>query len=79
MTDRSRTPPETLRRAVDIGLTAGLRYVYEGNVPGKGGENTHCPACSALLIERYGYIIIANRIMDGACPDCGEIIPGVGL
>jgi len=79
MTDRPRTPPETLRRAVDIGQTAGLRYVYEGNVPGKGGENTLCPACSALLIERYGYVIIANRIISSACPECGEVIAGVGM
>ncbi|NVN91606.1 MAG: AmmeMemoRadiSam system radical SAM enzyme [Desulfuromonadales bacterium] len=79
MTDRPRTPPETLRRAVDIGLTAGLHYVYEGNVPGRGGENTLCPECSALLIERYGYVIIANRTSDGACPECGAVVAGVGM
>lgn len=79
MTDRHRTPPETLRRAVDIGITAGLRYVYEGNVPGRGGENTICPSCSSLLIERYGYVITANRITSGACPDCGTLIPGIGM
>jgi pyruvate formate lyase activating enzyme len=79
MTDRPRTPPETLRRAVDIGTTAGLHYVYEGNVPGKGGENTICPACSSLLVERYGYVIVANRLVDGACPDCGKAIAGIGM
>lgn len=79
LTDRSCTPPETLRRAVDIGLTAGLRYVYEGNVPGRGGENTTCPACSSLLIERYGYIIIANRTRNGACPECGAVIAGIDM
>jgi len=79
MTDRPRTPPETLRRAVDIGLTAGLHYVYEGNVPGRGGENTLCPGCSTLLIERYGYVITTNRIVDGTCPDCGKSIAGIGM
>jgi len=79
MTDRPRTPPETLRRAVDIGLTAGLHYVYEGNVPGRGGENTICPGCSALLVERYGYVIVANRLVGGACPDCGKAIAGIGM
>ena len=44
LTDRPRTPVATLRRARDIGLAAGLRYVYEGNVPGQGGENTNCPS-----------------------------------
>ena len=79
MTDRARTPVATLRRARDIGLAAGLRYVYEGNVPGEGGENTSCPSCSTLLIKRYGYSIIFDRIRNGACPDCGAFIAGVGL
>ncbi len=79
LTDRPRTPPETLRRARDIGLAAGLRYVYEGNVPGRGGENTVCPDCAALLIERYGYVITTNRIVNGACPDCNKTISGIGM
>jgi pyruvate formate lyase activating enzyme len=79
LTDRSRTPVATLRRAYDIGRAAGLRYVYEGNVPGEGGENTCCPSCSTLLIKRYGYIIEAGRIRGGACPDCGTTIAGIGL
>ncbi len=79
MTGTSRTPTATLRKARDIGLAAGLRYVYEGNVPGEGGENTNCPACSSLLIKRYGYVIETDRISDGTCPDCGATIAGVGL
>lgn len=79
LTDRHRTPVETLRKARDIGLAAGLRYVYEGNVPGAGGENTCCPSCSSLLIRRYGYIIQSNRVARGTCPDCGTAIAGVGL
>jgi len=69
----------TLRRARDIGRAAGLRYVYEGNVPGEGGENTYCPSCSGVLIKRYGYAIKADRISNGACPDCGAAIAGIGL
>ena len=79
LTDRPRTPVETLRRARDIGLAAGLRYVYEGNVPGEGGENTWCPSCSSLLIERYGFTIESNRVRNGACPDCGAAIAGIGM
>lgn len=79
LTDRPRTPVATLRKAREIGLAAGLRYVYEGNVPGNGGENTCCPSCSTLLIKRYGYIIESNRICNNACPDCGAAIAGVGL
>ncbi len=79
LTDRPRTPLATLRRAREIGLAAGLRYVYEGNVPGEGGENTCCPSCSNVLIKRYGYLIESDRLRNGACPDCGAAIAGVGL
>lgn len=79
LTDRPRTPVETLRRAREIGKAAGLRYVYEGNVPGEGGENTWCPSCETLLIERYGYLIEKDRIRDGKCPDCGTSIAGIGM
>jgi len=79
LTNRPRTPVATLQKAQEIGRATGLRYVYEGNVPGAGGENTRCPSCSALLIERYGFSIIANRIRKGACPDCGTIIAGIEL
>ena len=79
LTDRPRTPVETLRKARQIGIAAGLRYVYEGNRPGEGGENTYCPFCSALLIKRYGFDISANKLVSGACPDCGASIAGIGL
>jgi len=77
--DRARTPVQTLRRAREIGYEAGLDYVYEGNVPGEGGENTHCHACRTLLIARYGCDLLANHLRDGRCPNCGAEIPGVGL
>ena len=77
MLDRPRTPLETLRRAREIGLAAGLRYVYTGNIPGDPGENTFCPSCGRLLIERRGFSILQNRIAEGACPECGVRIDGV--
>jgi pyruvate formate lyase activating enzyme len=77
LTDRPATPVETLRKARQIGIAAGLRYVYEGNRPGDGGENTFCPNCSVLLIERYGFRISSNRLRDGVCPECGTVIAGV--
>lgn len=79
LTDRPRTMVDTLRRARDIGRAAGLKYVYEGNVPGEGGENTWCPSCGALLIKRYGFTIESNRISNGSCPDCSIAIPGIGM
>ncbi|MEO5358109.1 MAG: AmmeMemoRadiSam system radical SAM enzyme [Nitrospirae bacterium YQR-1] len=77
MTDRPGTPAETLRRAYDIGYECGLKYVYQGNIPGVGGENTSCPACKKLLIERYGFSVISNALKNGNCPHCGTAIAGV--
>ncbi|UCH81168.1 MAG: AmmeMemoRadiSam system radical SAM enzyme [Nitrospiraceae bacterium] len=74
--DKPRTPVETLRRARDMGLKAGLKYVYEGNVPGEGGENTYCPDCGELLIERIGYNT-SNKIKNGTCFKCSAKIEGV--
>jgi pyruvate formate lyase activating enzyme len=79
LTDRGRTPVATLRRAVEIGRSAGLHFVYEGNVPEARGENSFCPSCAELLVERSGYRIIANRLSGGKCPECGSAIPGVGM
>ena len=79
MTDRPMTSPETLHMAMKIGQEAGLRFVYEGNIPGRGGENTRCPTCFHLLIERYGYQITTNRIVAGACPACGAQVAGIGI
>ena len=73
------TPVATLRRARDIGLEAGLRYVYEGNVPGEAGENTYCSACGAQVIRRSGLGLVRNRLQGGRCPECGQPIDGVGL
>jgi pyruvate formate lyase activating enzyme len=79
MLDRGPTPIPTLRRAREIGFEAGLRYVYEGNVPGEGGENTYCYACKSLLIQRYGFYLLSNRIHHGKCPRCGVLIDGIAM
>ena len=72
-----RTPVRTLNRAVDIGRAEGLRYVYVGNVPGHSSENTVCPTCGAVLVERRGYATVLRGIADGACRKCAAAIPGV--
>ncbi|MCZ7543660.1 MAG: AmmeMemoRadiSam system radical SAM enzyme [Anaerolineae bacterium] len=81
MTDPGRTPPETLVRAAEIGLEAGLHYVYAGNLPGatEDWENTRCPSCKATLIRRHGFYVLENRLArtGGRCPECGTAIPGV--
>lgn len=77
--DKPRTPVATLRRAREIGLETGLKYVYEGNVPGEGGENTWCPSCGGLLIERSGFYLSEIKMKDSKCLKCGACIDGVGM
>jgi AmmeMemoRadiSam system radical SAM enzyme len=80
MTENANTTAEQLIRACEIGREAGLRYVYAGNLPGKVGrwENTYCPACDELLVERYGYLIKQMKVTPaGQCPKCRTAIPGV--
>ncbi len=80
MTDRGPTQANTLLRAAEIGKEAGLHFVYLGNLPGKVAqfENTYCPHCGELLIERRGYLITAYHLTDeGKCPKCQASIPGV--
>lgn len=78
MTDVPPTPMSKLEEARDIGKDAGLRYVYLGNVD--SGEDTFCPQCGALLIRRFGYRVLKNRIeVGGRCPDCGAEVAGIGM
>jgi len=74
--DLPRTPVATLRKAKQIGRETGLRYVYEGNVPGETGENTYCHNCGEMLIRRFGYNIQQNKIKNSTCPKCGAKIDG---
>ncbi len=73
------TATAILRRAREIGIEEGLRYVYTGNVPGDEGENTYCYNCNTLLIRRFGFQIMSNRIRNSKCPDCGAVIDGIGM
>ena len=80
MQENANTTAEQLVRACELGQAAGLRFVYAGNLPGRVGryENTYCPACDELLIERYGYIIKRMKVTpEGRCPACAAGIPGV--
>jgi pyruvate formate lyase activating enzyme len=79
LTGQSPTPVSALMQARDIGIRAGLRYVYVGNVPGERGENTYCYKCGELLIERYGFRIVSNSISDAQCPKCQAKIDGIGV
>lgn len=77
---KSKIPPTEIgqiKSAIDIGKVAGLKYVYGGNVPGSEYENTYCPKCGDLLIERTGFSISGSKIKKGCCSNCGQKIEGV--
>ncbi|RDH83655.1 MAG: AmmeMemoRadiSam system radical SAM enzyme [endosymbiont of Escarpia spicata] len=72
------TPGETLDRARQEAMDAGLKYVYIGNISGHKGNSTYCPVDGTLLIKREGFMISEyNLTSDGRCPTCNEPVPGV--
>ena len=79
MTGPDNTSVNTLLKACELGKKAGLHYVYAGNLPGHVAEweNTYCPSCHTLLIERYGFHVLRNTLTKGACPNCHQLIAGV--
>jgi pyruvate formate lyase activating enzyme len=79
MTGPDNTSVSILLKACELGKKAGLHYVYAGNLPGHVAEweNTHCPSCHALLIERHGFHVLQNTLKEGACPRCHQAIAGV--
>jgi pyruvate formate lyase activating enzyme len=77
MIDRPPTPSSTLKKAREIGLTAGLKFVYTGNTPVTEGENTYCPNCRETLIARTGFWSKTAGLTGDSCRACGTRIPGV--
>jgi pyruvate formate lyase activating enzyme len=77
MSDHYPTEIEKIRKAREIGFEEGLLYVYTGNIVGDEGENTYCPYCKKLLIERYGYRILEKNLTGNKCSFCGKVIDGI--
>ncbi len=80
MTENANTTAEQLIRACEIGREAGLRFIYAGNLPGRVGrwENTYCPSCDELLVERHGYLVQRVKItQSGTCSTCHKSVPGI--
>jgi pyruvate formate lyase activating enzyme len=70
------TPLETITEARKTAMDVGLKYVYIGNIRHEG-ENTYCPKCKKMLIEREGYFVKQNNIANGKCKFCSTSIAGV--
>ena len=77
MLDTRATNLETLMRAKKIGQDAGLEYIYIGNVYSEEGNQTKCPKCGEVLIRRFGFEVVSNKLKKGRCSECGKKIAGV--
>ena len=77
LTQLPSTPLLTLQKARETALSEGMKYVYIGNVPGANCEDTICPKCSKNVVERKGFRVIQNNIVDGKCKFCGYKVAGV--
>ncbi len=77
LNDRMETPKESLERARKIGFEVGLKYVYGGNMYVDGWENTYCPRCKSLLVERHGFSVKKNVLSNSHCPYCEAFIEGI--
>jgi pyruvate formate lyase activating enzyme len=77
LTRRPPTPTATLERLRALAVEEGLKHVYVGNAQVAGGADTACPGCGQVLIRRSGYLVLANRIQKGRCPDCGAAVAGI--
>ena len=71
------TPVSTLEKTRAVALSTGLEYVYIGNIPGHEAENTFCPKCKKMIIQRTGYMIGETHLKAGKCGYCGKPIPGI--
>jgi len=69
------TSESSLYKARNTALGTGLKYVYLGNVPTYDFQNTRCPNCSQIVIERKVYSISKMGLdKDGKCEYCGHFI-----
>lgn len=77
MLDKPRTPPETLNRAREQALEAGIKFPYVGNVHDVAGQSTYCPSCGTLLIQRDWFQLGTYQLHGNRCAKCSTVIPGV--
>jgi pyruvate formate lyase activating enzyme len=77
MANLPRTPQKTLEDAREVGLEAGLKFVYIANLPGHEGNSTFCPNCKKIVIQRLGFLTKGMYMNKAACKFCGAKLPGV--
>jgi len=63
------TPPERLAAAFRIARER-LPYVYVGNYPLEGAEDTVCPACGVIVVRRHRYRTDCSGLSGNHCASC---------
>jgi pyruvate formate lyase activating enzyme len=64
------TPPERLIAAYRAAKER-LPYVYVGNFPLRGADDTSCPKCASTVVRREGYRADARGLVGNRCAACG--------
>ncbi|PLX77297.1 MAG: AmmeMemoRadiSam system radical SAM enzyme [Desulfuromonas sp.] len=77
MLDEPPTPVSALETARQIGIDAGLQFVYTGNIPGADGESSLCPSCGETVVGRLGFRLTENNVQNGRCAACGTALAGI--
>ncbi len=77
MNQHPHTPHETLISARQQALDTGIKFAYVGNVNDPQRQNTYCPSCGMVLIERNWYELGVYLLNDNQCGGCGCVIPGL--
>jgi len=71
LTNVPRTPMETMLKVYEIGKKVGILYCYLGNVPAGDYENTICPKCGNICVERNGFFVKNSGLKGNKCSKCG--------
>ncbi|WP_419786916.1 AmmeMemoRadiSam system radical SAM enzyme [Pseudodesulfovibrio sp.] len=79
LTDCGATGRDSLEAAYAMGKSKGLEFVYIGNLPGANRQQTLCPGCGAMLVDRSGFTASGSLVREGRCPHCGHTVAGVEM
>jgi len=71
------TDTKTIFNFLETGKKMGLNYLYGGNISTDDWNNTYCPNCKSILIERNGYHTKIKNLSNGKCSSCGYVIAGI--
>ena len=70
MMDVQWTPVETVMHCRELGMEAGLNYVYVGNTLTDDADDTYCPECGTAVIRRLGYLVDIVSLDGDRCSCC---------